>query len=265
MPDPDAPRPVSIPVEVDRLTPLRGRTPTTTDDERADAFAELAPYRDGGVYIGHWGEGSSEWERHPADEIVAVVDGETTITLLLDDEEITHPLGPAGLIVVPAKTWHRFETSGMVKVITVTPQPGDHQAERPSSESQAPRMPRLDALGITAADLDASLAFYGRLGLEFTAFGEGHHEATMPNGFRLMIDDVATIESFSTYEPSSGGRNVALAFGCDSPAEVDVAFAAVTAAGAVVKAAPFDAPWGQRYATVFDPDQNPVDLYASLD
>ncbi len=27
----------------------------------------------------------------------------------------------------------------------------------------------------------------------------------------------------------------------------------------------FDAPWGQRYATVLDPDRNPVDLYCSLD
>jgi catechol 2,3-dioxygenase-like lactoylglutathione lyase family enzyme len=126
-------------------------------------------------------------------------------------------------------------------------------------------MPQLDAIGIIAADLDASVAFYRRLGLEFTAFGEGHHEATMENGFRLMLDSVATIESFATYEPSSGGRNVALAFGCDSPAEVDAAFAAVTDAGAPVKSPPFDAPWGQRYATVHDPDMNPVDLYAPLD
>lgn len=126
-------------------------------------------------------------------------------------------------------------------------------------------MPQLDAIGITATNLEASLAFYRRLGLEFTAFGEGHHEAAMPSGFRLMIDDVATIESFSTYEPSTGGRNVALAFGCDTPAEVDAAFAAVTDGGAPVKEAPFDAPWGQRYATVFDPDQNPVDIFATLE
>jgi catechol 2,3-dioxygenase-like lactoylglutathione lyase family enzyme len=125
-------------------------------------------------------------------------------------------------------------------------------------------MPQLDAIGIIAADLDASVAFYRRFGLEFTTFGEGHHEATVTGGFRLMLDSVATIESFSTYEPSSGGRHVALAFGCDSPAEVDTVFAAVTDAGAPVMTLPFDAPWGQRYATVFDPDGNPVDLYASL-
>ncbi|MEM7139727.1 MAG: VOC family protein [Actinomycetota bacterium] len=126
-------------------------------------------------------------------------------------------------------------------------------------------MPQLDAIGLIARDLDASLAFYRRLGLEFTAFGEGHHEATMPSGFRLMIDSVAMIESFSTYEAAAGGRNIALAFGCDSPAEVDATFAALTDGGAGVREAPFDAPWGQRYATVLDPDQNPVDLYATLE
>lgn len=126
-------------------------------------------------------------------------------------------------------------------------------------------MPHLDALGITAADLTASLAFYGRLGLTFEAYGEGHHEATMPSGFRLMIDDVATVQSFSTYEPTTGGRNVALAFGCTTPAEVDAVFAAVVDGGATAKVEPFDAPWGQRYATVLDPDENPVDLYATLE
>jgi uncharacterized glyoxalase superfamily protein PhnB len=108
------------------------------------------------------------------------------------------------------------------------------------------------------------LAFYQRLGLEFVLYGEGHHESTMDNGARLMIDSVAMIESFSTYEPSTGGRNVALGFACPSPADVDSTYAATAAAGAPVTEAPFDAPWGQRYATVFDPDGNPVDLYATL-
>ncbi|MEQ8842156.1 MAG: VOC family protein [Acidimicrobiales bacterium] len=262
---PEGPQPVSIGTAMAALTPLVGRTPTTTDEEKAEAFAELAPVRDGGIYVGHWGQGRSEWERHPADEVVAVVAGETSLTLLIDDEEVSHTLGPAQVIVVPALTWHQFTTVDMVQVITVTPQPGNHQAERPTAAdamTTSPSTPRLDALGVIATDVAASLAFYRRLGMSFEQFGEGHHEATMPSGFRLMIDDVATIESFSTYEPASGGRNVALAFACDTPAEVDAAFTATTAGGAPVKTAPFDAPWGQRYATVVDPDGNPVDLFA---
>lgn len=126
-------------------------------------------------------------------------------------------------------------------------------------------MPNLDAIGIIASDLPASLAFYKLIGLEFEAFGEGHHEATGPTGTRLMLDDVATIQSFSTYELATGGRNIALAFGCSSPSEVDDIFTRLAGAGAPVKTEPFDAPWRQRYATVLDPDGNPIDLYAPLD
>jgi len=38
----------------------------------------------------------------------------------------------------------------------------------------------------------------------------------------------------------------------------------VSAAGHTVVTAPFDAPWGQRYATVADPVAYRVDLYAPL-
>ncbi|MFT5202358.1 MAG: hypothetical protein ACI9C1_001746 [Candidatus Aldehydirespiratoraceae bacterium] len=49
-----------------------------------------------------------------------------------------------------------------------------------------------------------------------------------------------------------------------SPADVDATFAASTTADASVKQAPFEAPWRPRCATVFNPDGNPVDLYATL-
>lgn len=125
-------------------------------------------------------------------------------------------------------------------------------------------MAHFDAVGIIATDLAASVAFYERLGGERTFDADGHVEFTYPSGFRLMLDAVATIESFSSYEPASGGRNVGLAFACDSASEVDELFAAVVAAGHPGHVEPFDAPWGQRYATVLDPDHNPVDLFAAL-
>ena len=121
-----------------------------------------------------------------------------------------------------------------------------------------------DAIGIIASDMARTVTFFELLGCERSFDEEGHKEFTFANGFRLMIDSVEMIESFSTYEAAVGGRNVGLAFGCDSPAEVDELHAKVVAAGFESHAAPFDAPWGQRYASVLDPDQNPVDLYASL-
>lgn len=125
-------------------------------------------------------------------------------------------------------------------------------------------MAELDAVGVIATDLQTSVDFYGRLGGELSFEADGHVEFTYPSGVRLMLDAVATIESFSTYEAASGGRNVGLAFRCATPAEVDDVHTAMTAAGYDSRVAPFDAPWGQRYATLLDPDHNPVDLFAAL-
>ena len=118
--------------------------------------------------------------------------------------------------------------------------------------------------GIIAEDLPATLAFYRLLGLDVPETGDGHVEAERDGGFRIMFDAKEVIESFSTYEPATGGRNVGLAFRCDSPAAVDAAYDEVIAAGYEGREAPFDAFWGQRYATVLDPNGNPVDLYAAL-
>ncbi len=128
-------------------------------------------------------------------------------------------------------------------------------------------MPVFDAIGIIASDMARTLDFYRLLGLEFPegAETEGHVEAELAGGFRVMFDTIETVESFSNYEPPAGGRGVGFAFRCESPAEVDSAFATITGAGYRSKVEPFDAFWGQRYATVLDPDGNPVDLYAALE
>jgi uncharacterized cupin superfamily protein len=125
------PDPISIDRAIAALTFLSDRTPTTTAEESADAFTLLSDYRDGGVFVGHWA-GSSEWERHSVgDEIVMVFDGETTLTLLAEDGEQSSRLRAGDLVVVPQGTWHRFETTDGVKVMSVTPQPTDHRADRP--------------------------------------------------------------------------------------------------------------------------------------
>lgn len=128
-------------------------------------------------------------------------------------------------------------------------------------------MPTFDAIGVISTDMSKTLAFYRLLGLEFPdgAESEGHVEAELAGGFRLMFDSVEVIQSFSDYEPATGGHRVGFAFRCGSPADVDSTFAMITDAGYEAKVQPFDAPWGQRYATVLDPDHNPVDLYAALE
>ena len=124
-----------------------------------------------------------------------------------------------------------------------------------------------EAIGIVARDLSASLAFYRLLGLEFPEGAESapHVEATLPGGIRFMIDTVETIHSFDPeWQPASGGPQVAIAFRCDSPSDVDETFRELVEGGATPHKEPWDAFWGQRYAQVRDPDGNAVDLFAAL-
>jgi uncharacterized glyoxalase superfamily protein PhnB len=57
---------------------------------------------------------------------------------------------------------------------------------------------------------------------------------------------------------------MALAFECANAADVDATYAKVVGEGFTGKTEPYDAFWGQRYATVDDPDGNSVDLFAPL-
>jgi mannose-6-phosphate isomerase-like protein (cupin superfamily) len=126
----NGPKPILLPDAFAGLTFLPDRQPDSTGIE--DSFTRLADYRDGGIFVTHYA-GCSEWERHShGDEVVMVLDGRTTLVLLLDGEEVAHDLGPQSLIVVPRNTWHRFESPDGVKVLTVTPQPTDHMLDRPS-------------------------------------------------------------------------------------------------------------------------------------
>jgi uncharacterized glyoxalase superfamily protein PhnB len=121
----------------------------------------------------------------------------------------------------------------------------------------------LDAIGIVSSDLERSRAFYRLLDVEI-AEGSDHVEATFPNGVRLMFDTQDVIGSFNPEWKRVNGNQVALAFACASPAEVDAIYARVVAAGFHGEKEPWDAFWGHRYAQLADPDGVPVDLFAAL-
>lgn len=126
-------------------------------------------------------------------------------------------------------------------------------------------MAKPDMIGHVVRDMAAALSFYRLIGLEIptSADSESHVECKA-NGYRIAWDTIALIESFAgPYEPAHGHR-MNLAFLCDSPADVDATYQKVIAAGHTSLKAPWDAFWGQRYATVQDPDGNPVDLFAPL-
>lgn len=125
--------------------------------------------------------------------------------------------------------------------------------------------PKFTFIGLVVDDMAASLAFYRRLGLDIPAGAdaEPHVEAPLPGGLLLVWDTAKSVQSFDpAWMPAQGGHRVGLAFTCASPADVDRTHDALVAAGATSHMAPWDAPWGQRYATVLDPDGNGVDLLA---
>lgn len=125
-------------------------------------------------------------------------------------------------------------------------------------------MPALNAIGIVASDTARSIAFYRLLGVDFPEDGEGHTEATLPNGVRLMLDSEDVVKSFRPDWTRETGNQLALAFECASPAEVDEIWMRAKAAGVTVDKEPWDAFWGQRYAQLRDPDGVPVDLFAAM-
>jgi uncharacterized glyoxalase superfamily protein PhnB len=128
---------------------------------------------------------------------------------------------------------------------------------------------RVDAFGIVVADMARALAFYRALGLEIPAAADGapHAEVQLAGGLRLMFDTEDTVRSFdeSWTAPAPGASaRMGVALLCDSPAEVDAVHASMVAAGYGSYKEPWDAFWGQRYATLVDPDGNHVDLFAPL-
>lgn len=133
------------------------------------------------------------------------------------------------------------------------------------SEDITPR-PVLNAISFVVADMAATVEFYSQLGLEFDpdAANAPHAQATVA-GMQIMFDTRAVVLSFMPdwYVPE-GGHRAALAFECSSSAAVDAEHTRLVDLGYRSLLTPFDAVWGQRYAVILDPDDNPVDLYCAL-
>ena len=128
----------------------------------------------------------------------------------------------------------------------------------------------LDAIGFTVHDMAASLAFYRRLGLDIPAAADtdNHVEVDLGGGLRLMFDTEEVAASFDPgfVAPSENQRGrLSFAVRASDPAEVDRTYQALLDAGHSGHLEPFDAVWGQRYASVRDPDGVIVDLYAPLE
>lgn len=156
----------------------------------------------------------------------------------------------------PTQTY--FSASGAVSDLFTTARSGRRSVDGMSIELTH------TVTEIVAADLEASAAFYRLLGLEVPDLDGPHLEVELPGGGKLAFDTEETISGMHPgWQPSDKAGRVAIAFGVTKPEDVDAVYQRLTEAGHRSALEPFDAPWGQRYATVLDPDGVHVDLFAA--
>jgi catechol 2,3-dioxygenase-like lactoylglutathione lyase family enzyme len=118
---------------------------------------------------------------------------------------------------------------------------------------------------IATKDMARALAFYRLLGFDIPDPDGPHIEVDLPGGNTLAFDDEQIIAGMHPgWTPPTQQGRVAVAFRVNDPSQVDALYEIITGAGHPGALKPFDAPWGQRYATVTDPDGTSVDLFCPL-
>ena len=123
----------------------------------------------------------------------------------------------------------------------------------------------LDAVGIVSSNLSKAVEFYGLLGVELKQVGgEGHLEGNTPSGVRIMLDSEELMKEINPNWIKPTGSAIVLCFKQNSSSEVNSLYSKIIEAGFNSVKEPWDAFWGQRYASVSDSDGNQVDLFAVL-
>lgn len=126
--------------------------------------------------------------------------------------------------------------------------------------------PVLNQLNLVVRDIEASTAFYRRLGMNIEDSGPDHRSAMNTGALDFDLDSRSFAKVWNSATPDvPGGPSVVIGFGVASREEVDRLYAELTAAGHRGQQRPYDAFWGARHAIVEDPDGNPVGLMSPID
>lgn len=130
------------------------------------------------------------------------------------------------------------------------------------------RKPVFSQFNLVVNDMERSVAFYRRLGLEIADVAEprsawaAHHRDAEGGDARLELDSATFTRH---YDAGFNGRGGILGFSLERREDVDELHASLVAAGYTSEQEPYDAFWGARYAVVEDPDGNPVGLMSPID
>ena len=127
--------------------------------------------------------------------------------------------------------------------------------------------PVLSLVTLVVKDMDASVAFYRRLGVTIAdgdaTWGPHHRSAEGQGGVALDFDSQSFAPKWN--KGSKPGDTAVIGFQMPSREAVDEAYAELTGAGHAGQQEPFDAFWGARFAVVEDPDGNAVGLMSPID
>jgi catechol 2,3-dioxygenase-like lactoylglutathione lyase family enzyme len=136
--------------------------------------------------------------------------------------------------------------------------------------------PIFDQINVICGDVDASIAFYRRLGVKIpdgrvwrTPSG-GHHASAAGESVDRAIDFSLDSAAFAQHWNAAWkGRTdlrgrVVIGFGVPTRAAVDEVFRDMTGAGYRGLQEPYDALWGSRYAILEDPDGVAVGLMSPV-
>ncbi|MHB8464518.1 MAG: VOC family protein [Acidimicrobiales bacterium] len=127
--------------------------------------------------------------------------------------------------------------------------------------------PVLNQFNLVVTDMEATVAFYRRLGLVIPEtepqWAGSHRTAETPGGLDLDFDSTEFVKVWD--QGWRDDKMGVLGFAVDTRDEVDEVYADLTGAGYAGQQPPYDAFWGARYAIVEDPDGNPVGIMSPVD
>jgi catechol 2,3-dioxygenase-like lactoylglutathione lyase family enzyme len=130
---------------------------------------------------------------------------------------------------------------------------------------------RFDQANLVVHNMEATLAFYRRLGVEIDEASvwrteSGAHHVSLPDagGGHLELDSRALSKRTNAGFAAERGR-IVLTFRVETREAVDQLYNMMIAEDHQGLQVPYDAFWGSRYAMIEDPDGNPVALSSPVD
>jgi uncharacterized glyoxalase superfamily protein PhnB len=129
--------------------------------------------------------------------------------------------------------------------------------------------PVFNQVNLVVNDMEATLAFYRRLGFTIKdspgKWAAHHVELHVSDDMSIEFDSAPCARVWNAGARPPGGGSMVLNFAVATREAVDELYEHMVAGGYRSQQAPYDAYWGARYAVVEDPDGNGAGIMSPLD